>query len=73
MPSRSSGRKSCASNVLTTTTSPGVNRPCAQPQIEKPIAPAIIRLVIADWPMLSQASEVSTLTVVRARARTATP
>jgi hypothetical protein len=32
----------------------------------KIIAPAIIRLVISDWPMLSQASEVSFLTAARA-------
>ena len=37
------------------TTSPGVKRPWLQPHTVKPIAPAIIRLVIRLWPMLSQA------------------
>ena len=44
----------------------GVKRPWLQPQTVKIIAPAIIRLVISDWPMLSQASEVSFLTAARA-------
>ena len=55
----SSGRKSCISSALTSTTSPGVKRPFDQPQTVNAIAPAIIALVISDWPMLSQASEVS--------------
>jgi hypothetical protein len=53
--------------VFTSTTSPGVKRPRLQPQTVKAIAPAIIRLVISDWPMLSQASEVSFLTAARRR------
>ncbi len=74
MPSMSSGRKSWASSVLTSTTSPVVNCPLLQPQTVKPIAPAIIRLVISDWPMLSQASEVSLhFAVASASWRTASP
>ena len=42
-----------------------MNRPWLQPQTVKTIAPAIIRLVISDWPMLSQASETSLRTAAR--------
>ena len=38
-PSMSSGRKSCISSELTSTTSPGVKRPLLQPQTVKIIAP----------------------------------
>ena len=64
----SSGRNSCISSELTSTTSPGVKRPWVQPQTVKIIAPAIIALVISDWPMLSQASETSLRTAARVKA-----
>ena len=53
------------------TTSPGVKRPWLQPQTVKIIAPAIIKLVISDWPTLSQARLTSLRTEARAKAPTA--
>ena len=67
----SSGRKSCINRPLIHTTSPGVKRPLLQPQTVKTIAPAIIKLVMSDWPILSQARLTSLRTAARAKAPTA--
>ena len=64
----SSGRNSCISREFTSTTSPGVNRPWLHPHTVKIMAPAIIKLVMKLWPMLSQASEVSLRTAARVNA-----
>ena len=59
MPSRSSGRNSWLSSVLTNTTSPAVNWRWLQPYATSPIPNAIIVPVMNACPMFSHASEFS--------------